>query len=480
VQVPEEVLQQITSKLPATDLAHLRLTCKQLRASQPAVQGEARLCLAYSPDWTTAATEIRRLFPEATLVLKMPADCSMSITPPFLCDIVSITPRPGILPRWSTVAVTQTMKSTKMKFSITELEKVEAVLNQFEGNSDVELALQVKSTYLSIPRGTQNPEDCSHNTYKACMQALAPLITQLDSVDVLPDTLNHGLNLRFVTRLAFTLPSNAQHVERYQEALKQLPGLRDVSVLTKFLSSHDHFSAVLEVLPILPHIKALRIATGCEFQVAASVLQHVTMLELGRAVYCELPPVTLKSLSLLDLQDEPARHTFWQELYFQKSLFCLCVHSFTLSSLSYLPSHLHNLTLTQIFEEEGLQLVKRALGELIGLRVLRIGNFLTSSVVGVLSELHLPCLHTFGFHVHHHGLGLSSRILRLFYLQSAHLFSELKGVLEPYNVMSKRKPTVLKPPDSVRGLASAFPVLTLVEVSLGAVEEHKLDSKFPP
>ena len=60
------------------------------------------------------------------------------------------------------------------------------------------------------------------------MQALAPLITQLDSVDVLPDTLNHGLNLRFVTRLAFTLPSNAQHVERYQEALKQLPGLRRV------------------------------------------------------------------------------------------------------------------------------------------------------------------------------------------------------------------------------------------------------------
>ena len=60
------------------------------------------------------------------------------------------------------------------------------------------------------------------------------------------------------------------------------------------------------------------------------------------------------------------------------------------------------------------------------------------------------------------------------------MFSELKGVLEPYNFLSKRKPTVLKPPDSVRGLASAFPVLSLIEVSLGAVEEQNLDSKFLP
>ncbi|KAL0045258.1 hypothetical protein WJX82_002059 [Trebouxia sp. C0006] len=28
--VPEEVLYQITSKLPATDLAHLRLTCRRV------------------------------------------------------------------------------------------------------------------------------------------------------------------------------------------------------------------------------------------------------------------------------------------------------------------------------------------------------------------------------------------------------------------------------------------------------------------
>jgi len=253
-----------------------------------------------------------------------------------------------------------------------------------------------------------------------------------------------------------------------------------VSVLTKFLSCHDHISAVLEVLPILSHIKALRIATCCEFQVAASVLQHVTMLELGRAVYCDLPPVTLKSLSLLDLQDEPARHTFWQQLHCQKSLFCLSVHSFTLSSLYYLPSHLHNLTLTEIFEEEGLQLVKHALGELVGLRVLRIGNFLTSSVVGVLSELDLPCLHTFGFRVHHHGSRVGRRLNQLFKLQRAHLFSEVKGVLEPYDMLSKRKPTVLKPPDSVKGLASAFPVLTLIEVLLGRVVEHEPGSNLAP
>ncbi len=403
MQVPEEVLQQITSMLLATDLAHVRLTCKQLRASQPAVQGEARLYLAYSPDWRTAAAEIRRLLPEATIVLKPAAEHNVSITPSFLCDIVSITPRPGVLPRWSTVEVTLETMATKIKDSIEELDNVKALLKQLEGKADVELALQVKSSYLLVPCVVRDPENCRHKTYKDSMQALAPLVTQLDSVDNLPHTLNRGLNLCFVTRLAFALPSNAQQVEKYKEALKQLPGLREVSMLTKFSSSHDHISAVVEVLPILPHIKALRIATCCEFQVAASVLQHVTMLELGRAVYCELPPVTLKSLSLLDLQDEPARHTFWQELYCQKSWFCLCVHSFTLSALYYLPSHLHNLTLTEIFEEEGLQLVKRALGELVGLRVLRIGNFLTSSVVGVLSELDLPCLHTFGFRVHHHA-----------------------------------------------------------------------------
>ena len=480
MQVPEEVLQQISSNLLATDLAHLRLTCKQLRASQPAVQSETRLYLAYSPDWNTAAAEIRRLLPEATIVLKTAADCDVSISPAPLCDIVSITPRPGILPRWSTVDVTRKMVATKLKHSIKELDKVKELLNRLEGNANVELALQVKSHHLSIPDDVHDPENCGQKTYKASMHALAPLVTQLDSVDNLPDTLNHGLNLCFVTRLAFALPSNAQYVERYKEALKQLPGLREVSMLTKFKTSHDHISAVLQVLPILSHIKALRIATCSEFQVAASVLQHVTMLELGEAVYCELPPITLKSLSLLDLQDEPARHTFWQELYCQKSLFCLSVHSFTLSSLSYLPSHLHDLTLTQVFEEERLQLVKCALGELVGLRVLRIGNFLTTSVVGMLSELHLPSLHTFGFHVHHHGSGTKRRIVKLFNLQSAHLFSELKGVLQPYNMMSKRKPTVVKPPDSVRGLAGAFPLLTLIEVSLGAVEEQELDSSFVP
>ena len=480
VQVPDEVLQQITSNLLATDLAHLRLTCKQMRASQPAIQDGARLYLAYSPNWTTAAAEIRRLLPAATVVLKMAADCNVSLTFPFLWDVVSITSRPGIIPRWSAVAVTQTMMATKIKPSIVELDKVKALLNQLEGKADVELALQVKSSYLSIPDNVRDPENCGQKTYKASMQALASLVTQLDSVDNLPDTLKHDLNLCFVTRLAFALPSNARHVERYKEALKQLPGLREVSMLTKFSSSHDHISAVLEVLPILSHINALRIATCSEFQVAASVLQHVTMLELGRAVYCELPPTTLKSLSLLDLQDEPARHTFWQELYCQKSLFCLSLNSYMQSSLCHLPAHLHNLTLTQHFEEEGLQLVKNALGELMGLRVLRIGNFLTSSVVGMLSQLHLPYLHTFGFHVHHHGTGGSRPINKMFDLQSAHLSSELNGVLEPYNMWSKRKPRVLKPPDTVIGLAIAFPVLMLMEVSLGAVEEQELDSNFAP
>lgn len=411
MQVPQEVLQQITSNLLATDLAYLRLTCKQLRASQPAIQDGARLYLAYSPDWTTAAAEIRRLLPNATVVLKMAADCNVLLTPPFLCDIVNITPRPGIIPRWSTVAVTQKMMATKIKPSIVELDKVKALLNQLEGKADVELALQVKSSYLSTPNGAQHSADCRQKTYKASMQALAPMVTQLDSVDNLPDTLKHNLNLCFVTRLAFALPSNAQHVERYKEALKHLPGLREVSMLTKFSSCHNHISAVLEVLPILSHIKALRIATCCEFQIAASALKHVTMLELGRAV--SLPPISLKSLALQHLQDEPARHTFWQELYCQKSLFCLSLHSFMQTSLCYLPAHLHSLTLTQHFEEEGLQLVKHALGELTGLRVLRIGNFLTSSVVGMLSQLHLPYLHTFGFHVYHHGTGGSRRVNEL-------------------------------------------------------------------
>lgn len=45
---------------------------------------------------------------------------------------------------------------------------------------------------------------------------------------------------------------------------------------------------------------------------------------------------------------------------------------------------------------------------------------------------------------------------------------------------SKRKPRVLKPPDTVIGLAIAFPVLMLMEVSLGAVEEQELDSNFAP
>ncbi len=77
-----------------------------------------------------------------------------------------------------------------------------------------------------------------------------------------------------------------------------------------------------------------------------------------------------------------------------------------------------------------------------------------------------------------HGSRVGRRLNQLFKLQRAHLFSEVKGVLEPYDMLSKRKPTVLKPPDSVKGLA--FPVLTLIEVSLGRVVEHEPGSNLAP
>ncbi len=260
-----------------------------------------------------------------------------------------------MIPRWSAFDVTQASKSTKISASIRELEQVQALVNHFENKADTELVLQVRSSYLSTPSDVQHPETSRQKKHKASMQVLAPLVAQLDSVDNLPDILTRGLDLCNVRLLVFVMPSDAEQVDRHREALKHLPSLREVSLLTKFASCCDHVSAVLDVLSILPNIKVLRVATYSHFHVSAAALQHVTFLELGKSVHFDLPPPTLISLSLLDLQDEPARCTFWQEVQRQNLLFCRSVQSFVQSSLSCLPAHLHSLTLTQVFDEEELQ-----------------------------------------------------------------------------------------------------------------------------
>ena len=444
--------------------------------------------LARCQDWCSAAAEVRRLFPEVTIVLKVDGDASFSTRGYPSCDIVSFTTRPGVIPRWSAFDVTQASKSTKISASIRELEQVLALLNHFENKAGTELVLQVRSSYLSTPSDVQHPDTSRQKKYKASMQVLAPLVAQLDSVDNLPDILTHGLDLCNVRLLVFVMPSDAHQVDRHKEALKHLPSLREVSLLTKFASCCKHVSAVLDVLSILPNIKVLRVATYSHFHVSATALQHVTFLELGKSVHCVLPLPTLISLSLLNLQDEPARCTFWQEVQRQNSLLCLSVQSFVPSSLSYLPAHLHSLTLTQAFEEEDLQPIESALSGLSSLRVLRIGNFLTTSIVEMLSELHLPCLHTLGFHVHYGAPGLTGHNRKIFDGQITHIFSLAKGVLQPFDVCSTtslKSPVVWIPPDSVRGLAAAFPLLMCMEVCAGLlgssrefIPRLKLDCAF--
>jgi len=53
----------------------------------------------------------------------------------------------------------------------------------------------------------------------------------------------------------------------------------------------------------------------------------------------------------------------------------------------------------------------------------------------MLSELHLPCLHTLGFHVHYGAPGLTGHNRKIFDGQITHMFSLVKGVLQPFDVL---------------------------------------------
>ncbi len=158
----------------------------------------------------------------------------------------------------------------------------------------------------------------------------------------------------------------------------------------------------VEVLSDLPKITTLRVATARHPICLPSVhLQHITSLELGVNVSFNVPPQRLCSLVLEDLQlDYEGYDAMFSGLQSSHNPLCIELDSFAPTALQFLPSKLHHLKLSQALDRalvgssSNIIALHTDLAKLSCLKILCIADFLTARVMGLLSCLSFPQLHT--------------------------------------------------------------------------------------
>ena len=164
----------------------------------------------------------------------------------------------------------------------------------------------------------------------------------------------------------------------------------------------ERLVSFLEVLSDLPKVTTLRVATARHPICLPSVhLQHVTSLELGVNVSFDVPPRRLCSLFLQDLKlDYEGYNAMLTGMRSSPDPLCVELNSFAPAALQSLPSKMHCLKLTQALDKylvgssSNMQALHTGLAKLSFLKILCIADSLTGRVVGLLSCLSFPQLHT--------------------------------------------------------------------------------------
>ena len=283
---------------------------------------------------------------------------------------------------------------TKAKQSLHHFQKVHQALGTGADNNKIELACKVVASQARRYPGLH-----------AAIASVAPNIRHLHILQSLTDFVDHNFPLSGLKTLAFTMSVRADTVVQHQKALLALPSLERLHISARSQSSAECIPELLQVLGRLPNVTSLLVSTDSgECGLSASALMHLTAVGLDTDVFVDALPARLAHLCLAGshVVVQPHLHMLKQS---EKSRLPLSIRLQSLQPvvLQHLPSNLHSLSLLQPFgEHQGL--LSAALADLVHLKVLHVGDFLTEGVVKLMTDKLLPKLHTFGFRMHRYDV----------------------------------------------------------------------------
>ena len=453
--MPVEIVAMIADKLCRKDQADFRLTCKTWRDAYPVQQ---RIVLRQTEDWEDSAREIKRLCQEA--VINVQSTCISDLAQLFLnpdCDQVSFDTRPGWASQWSLEPMHYV--PDKIKEVVKPLQKLLEAMKDNPGRDKLELHLRVRSTQ-AISEGV-----------RAAIKDLAPNIFQLRVLESLSYFSKQTFPIIGVKVLAFSLPYRWDMIPHFQAAISSLPHLRELQLYLWTANATKHANLFLRVLREVPKVHTLRVgARWYPVTLLASNLIHITNLELSWKVTLEQKPQQLKYLCLQDLRHdvEPTADHYFEghaplflELDQSDSPVEISVHECNSATLLELPCNVRCLTLAQSvaktdYKGQRFDDCQQAFHRFSMLKVLQLGDFLTSDLVSMFEGVCMPQLDTFGFFLN-------------IYMEVRKKYCK---VVNGENVWSAS--------ENVGNLAAAFPALRHFKVLFSGMlkDTHVLDARF--
>ncbi len=395
LQLPKEIVTKITGQLPLLDQASFRRVCTKWRDLHSAGNFTHRVSFTTKTGWQDLAGELRRLCPQITIVVQL--ESLTGLAEVLKCphyDIISCYPQgSAIMSRWT--LQTGTHIHDKYLRAQKEAEDLLCAFEQLQTQPGhqgrLELNLRVRSSHM-----TRSP-------LSDMMKQLKPAITQIREQESALMTANLMSPMSSLRTIAFGVPRTRSQ-KNLQDAIRCAPSLECIQVYAHTQVTAERLVSFLEVLSDLPKVTTLRVATAsCPICLPSVYLQHITSLELGVNVSFKLPPQRLGSLLLEGLQlDYKGYDAMFSGLQSSHNVLCIELNSFAPTALQLLPTKLHHLKLLQALDEPGTLLGSSSnlfalhtyLPRLSCLKILCIADFLTARVMGLLSCLSFPQLHT--------------------------------------------------------------------------------------
>lgn len=391
LQLPELILREVIDRLSLADQERVRLVCKPWRDHVSVQLLAGTLNLSSARDLELRVGHLKSLYPNAVIQVKQDKTITawdrsrVELLANPLCDILKLACEwTSSEPPWSALA--QYYQS---------LLNDEKVLPR--------LQLDMKVTYTCSLRDVEQ---------QGIITELGSIVSTLSIIGDLPMFVQHFF-LTNLTELEYRLPiltsdNDAKtEAERIQAALLSLPSLCYLALQADRYGVQP--AHVLQVLPQLPNLSALRVTTGINpCCLDSSFLLHITQLSLGRHVTFDTPPQNLRSLHL-DFLSQSCRPMLLQLEQDPHLLCCITVGFFEAASqfetcgLLELPINLRGLRLRQQLDK-GVDDILTArfsyvqgFSRLSHLQVLLLNEPLTETLIKLLSGCRFPSLHRLGF-----------------------------------------------------------------------------------
>ena len=349
---------------------------------------------------------------------------------------------------------------TKAKQSLRHFQTVHQAQKSGVDSNKIELACKVVASQVRRYPGLHQ-----------AIASVAPNIRHLNILQSLTDFTDHSFRLSGLKTLAYTMSVRADTVVQHQKAFLALPSLERLHISARSQSSAECIPELLQVLKSLPNITSLSIATDCvECCLSASALMHLTAVELGSGVFVDALPARLAHLCLggSHVVVQPYLHMFRQSETLRMPL-SLRLQTLQPVILQHLPINLHSLSLLQPFGKHR-ELLSAALADLVHLKVLHVGDFLTEDVVKLMADKLLPKLHTFGFRMHRYDVITFDHQRAHMYFESPYSFA-----LIPYEChFLEHCQHVYVPVADLLPLSAALPQLQQLEVHFDSGSDFRM------